>query len=81
MNNTFGDLMAEYVAKREAARCFSSWDSMNQFVEGLIRQLVAGQPEKYKVSDFAKPIITPESKPVEKYSFDANGSEIHGQKD
>lgn len=81
MNETVGDLMAQYQAVREGARCHSSWENLDKFVLELVKRvaIAPNQLEHYKVSDFAPPVITPPEQPMRKfqeYSFDADGAPI-----
>lgn len=52
MNNTHGDLKAEYERQREAAKRFGAWDGLDAYVDKLIAQ-IAPKVEK-PVNNFVK---------------------------
>ncbi len=61
-NNTFGDLMSEYERKRDAAKRFDSWDTLDLFVKGLIQQVA--------------PKVETSTKKFQEFSFDGNGAPV-----
>lgn len=83
MNETFGDLMAQYVGERDAARRFDNWGNLDKFVEGLIQKItIVNAVERLKVSDFTSPVIivTEEKQHMRKfqeYAYDDMGTAIH----
>jgi hypothetical protein len=82
---TFNDIMCEYDRLRDGAKRFSAWDQLDEFVKELAKR-VAPPPvvERYKLSDFRPPVITPPEEPLRKfqqYSYDSEGTPIHHEPD
>lgn len=44
-NATFGDLMSEYEKHKDAAARFHSWSRLDEFVQGLIKQIAPKKSE------------------------------------
>lgn len=63
-NKTYGDLMSEYVAAKEQAKRFGSWEQLDKFAETVVNQ-VSPKPEKAFDHKF------------QEYTYDSMGAEVH----